>query len=202
MSCGHLGCGRKNFDGTGGNNHAIDHAKSQHHSVVCKLGTITPQGTASIHCYDCDEEVLDSNLAEHLHKLGIDIQRQSKTEKSVTEIELEANLSLTLSKVLEEGKILIPVFGAGLTGMVNLGNTCYLNAVVQVLMSLPEFRQRYLPEAEEHLQTCKKWTPDCYMCQMSKLAIGVYSGDYSQKQLAEKVFTSENKDIEQKDEFY
>jgi len=37
---------------------------------------------------------------------------------------------------------------------------------------------------------------------MSKLAIGVYSGDYSQKQLAEKVFTSENKDIEQKDEFY
>jgi len=84
--------------------------------------------------------VLDSNLAEHLHKLGIDIQRQSKTEKSVTEIELEANLSLTLSKVLEEGKILIPVFGAGLTGMVNLGNTCYLNAVVQVLMSLPEFR--------------------------------------------------------------
>jgi len=84
--------------------------------------------------------VLDSNLAEHLHKLGIDIQRQSKTEKSVTEIELEANLSLTLSKVLEEGKVLIPVFGAGLTGMVNLGNTCYLNAVVQVLMSLPEFR--------------------------------------------------------------
>lgn len=51
-------------------------------------------------------------------------------------MELEANLSLTLSKVLEEGKVLIPVFGPELTGMVNLGNTCYLNSAVQVLMSL------------------------------------------------------------------
>lgn len=43
---------------------------------------------------------------------------------------LEANLSLTLSKVLEEGKILVPIFGPGYTGMENLGNTCYMNAVV------------------------------------------------------------------------
>jgi ubiquitin carboxyl-terminal hydrolase 5/13 len=62
--------------------------------------------------------------------LGIDILQQNKTEKSITEINLEANLSLTLSKVLEEGKILIPVFGPELTGMVNLGNSCYLNSVV------------------------------------------------------------------------
>jgi ubiquitin carboxyl-terminal hydrolase 5/13 len=27
MVCGHLGCGRKNYDGTGGNNHAVDHAQ-------------------------------------------------------------------------------------------------------------------------------------------------------------------------------
>jgi len=75
-----------------------------------------------------------------LAKLGIDIARQQKTEKTVTELNLEANLSLTLSKVLEEGKVLIPVFGADNTGMVNLGNTCYLNSVVQVLMSMPEFK--------------------------------------------------------------
>lgn len=60
MTCGHLGCGRKNYDGTGGNNHGVDHGKEHHHPVVCKLGTITPQGTASIHCYDCDDEVLDN----------------------------------------------------------------------------------------------------------------------------------------------
>lgn len=164
MSCGHLGCGRSVFGGNGGNNHAVEHAKAHHHPLVCKLGTITPQGTASIHCYDHDLEVLDHNLGDHLKKLGIDILQQNKTEKSVAEIELEANLSLTLSKVLEEGKTLIPVFGAELTGMVNLGNTCYLNSVVQVVMSLPEFKQRYLTDAESHLNTCKKWTPDCTIC--------------------------------------
>jgi ubiquitin carboxyl-terminal hydrolase 5/13 len=98
--------------------------------VVCKLGTITPQGSASIHCYDCDDEVLDEKLKEHMGKLGIDISGLIKTEKTTTELNLEANLSLTLSKVLEEGKILVPVFGAGNTGMENLGNTCYMNSVV------------------------------------------------------------------------
>ena len=63
-------------------------------------------------------------------KLGIDIQRQVKTEKTITEINLEANLSLTLSKVLEAGKVLVPVFGPEYTGMENLGNTCYMNSVV------------------------------------------------------------------------
>lgn len=145
------------------------------------MGTITPQGTASIHCYDCDDEVHDDKLGEHLSKLGIDIQTQSKTEKSVTELNLEANLSLTLSKVLEEGKILPPVFGPDNTGMINLGNTCYMNSVVQVLMSMPEFKERFLPGANDHLDACQKWTPDCFECQMSKLAIGLYSGDYSQK---------------------
>lgn len=190
MVCGHLGCGRKNYDGTGGNNHAVDHAKDSHHPVVCKLGTITPQGTASIHCYDCDDEVLDDQLGAHLAKLGIDLLQQTKTEKSTTELNLEANLSLTLSKVLEEGKILIPVFGAGYTGMINLGNTCYMNSVVQVIMSMPEFRDRYLSHSQEHLNECKKWTPDCFMCQMSKLALGLNSGIYSQKLLAEKLPSS------------
>ena len=46
MTCGHLGCGRKNWDGTGGNNHAVEHFESHHHPLVCKLGTITPEGTA------------------------------------------------------------------------------------------------------------------------------------------------------------
>lgn len=77
---------------------------------------------------------------------------------------LEANLNLTLSKVLEEGKILTPVFGPGLTGMENLGNSCYMNSVVQVLFNLPEFRNFYMPSAENHLTNCGKRAPDCSQC--------------------------------------
>jgi ubiquitin carboxyl-terminal hydrolase 5/13 len=139
MSCGHLGCGRKNYDGSGGNGHAKAHFEESKHAVSLKLGTITPEGSASIYCYACDEDVLDDKLGVHLSTLGIDVLRQTKTEKSITEMNLEANLSLTLSKVLEEGKILVPIFGPGYTGMENLGNTCYMNAVVQCLFSFPEF---------------------------------------------------------------
>jgi ubiquitin carboxyl-terminal hydrolase 5/13 len=146
-----------------------------------KLGTITSEGTASIHCYACDEEVHDEKLAEHLSVLGIDIATQSKTEKTVTELNLEANLSLTLSKVIEEGKVLVPVFGPGLTGMENLGNSCYINSVVQILFSFPEFRNFYEPNAAAHLKNCQKFSPDCYQCQIFKLAQGLYSGEYSQK---------------------
>ena len=41
LSCGHLGCGRKYIDGTGGNNHGIDHFEKSGHPLVVKLGTIT-----------------------------------------------------------------------------------------------------------------------------------------------------------------
>lgn len=130
MTCGHLGCGRKMYDGSGGNGHALTHYEESFHAASLKLGTITPEGSASIYCYACDEDVHDDNLGAHLSTLGIDILRQTKTEKTITELNLEANLSLTLSKVLEEGKVLIPIFGPGYTGMENLGNTCYMNAVV------------------------------------------------------------------------
>lgn len=46
LFCGHLGCGRKNFDGTGGNGHASEHYKNTGHTLVVKLGTITPDGNA------------------------------------------------------------------------------------------------------------------------------------------------------------
>mmetsp|Transcript_9820 Transcript_9820/g.13416 ORF Transcript_9820/g.13416 Transcript_9820/m.13416 type:complete len:138 (-) Transcript_9820:1699-2112(-) len=73
MTCGHLGCGRRYYDGSGGNNHGVDHAEATGHAVALKLGTITPEGTASIHCYQCNDDVLDDKLAEHLRTVGIDI---------------------------------------------------------------------------------------------------------------------------------
>ena len=51
----------------------VDHWEATGNPVALKLGTITPEGAASIHCYACDEDVKDSKLAEHLAVLGIDI---------------------------------------------------------------------------------------------------------------------------------
>ena len=180
MTCGHLGCGRKNYDGSGGNGHGLEHfEQNPTHCVNIKLGTITPEGKASIFCYACDDDVLDNDLNRHLAVLGINLAGQVKTEKSMTEMNLEINLSLTLSKVLEEGKQLTPLFGKYNTGMQNLGNTCYMNSVMQVLLHQQEFKDKYGKDALAHLGTCTKFSPDCFQCQMSKLARGLACGEYS-----------------------
>jgi ubiquitin carboxyl-terminal hydrolase 5/13 len=62
MTCGHLGCGRKNYDGSGGNEHAVNHFDQTAHPLVCKLGTITPEGKASIYCYACNDDKNDDEL--------------------------------------------------------------------------------------------------------------------------------------------
>ena len=193
LTCGNLSCGRKE---TGGNQHAIEHYKKTKHPLVVKTGTITPDGEASLYCYTCDNDVKDDNLAMHLQNLGIDISTQKKTDKTVTELNLSININFTLSKTIEEGKILTPLYGEGFTGLENLGNSCYMNSILQILLSLEPFKKNYFDNAIEHLSTCKKDATECYECQMSKIMYGLHSGIYSQKKTKRLPPTDDNKEGE------
>ena len=193
LTCGNLSCGRKE---TGGNAHAIAHYEKTKHPLVVKTGTITPNGEASIYCYACDNDVKDENLPSHLINFGIDINTQKKTDKTVTEMNLDVNINLTLSKTIEEGKVLIPLYGPGRTGMENLGNSCYLNAIVQILFSLEPFKKWYFDNALDHLNNCFKHPAECYLCQMSKIMYGLHSGMYSQKKTRKLPSTEKGKEGE------
>ena len=193
LTCGNLSCGRKE---TGGNAHAIAHYEKTKHPLVVKTGTITPDGEASIYCYSCDNDVKDNNLPLHLSNFGIDINTQKKTDKTITEMNLDVNINLTLSKTIEEGKVLIPLYGPGKTGLENLGNSCYLNVIVQILFSLENFKKWYFDNAIEHLNNCYKHPSECYLCQMSKIMYGLHSGFYSQKKTRQLPSTEEGKEGE------
>lgn len=43
--------------------------------------------------------------------------------------------------IQESGMKLKAVFGSGYTGVKNLGNSCYLGTVIQVLFSIPDFQR-------------------------------------------------------------
>ncbi|KAJ2083687.1 ubiquitin C-terminal hydrolase Ubp14 [Coemansia sp. RSA 988] len=181
LSCGHVGCGRRQYDGSGGNNHAVEHFQTTGHKVSIKLGTITPEGTADAYCYVCDDNRMDPQLSTHLQAFQINVAAQQKTEKSIAELQLEQNLRFDFSMTTADGKDLVPMAGPGLTGLRNLGNSCYLASVMQCVFSIDRFRDRYFPTASDHFATCTQQRPaHCVLCQLHKLANGLWSGRYAE----------------------
>ncbi len=72
-----------------------------------------------------------------------------------------------------------PVYGPGYTGMRNLGNSCYMNSVMQTLFLLPEFAEKYFHPREEHIHLVSVDPSNDFNFQMSKLGHGLLSGRYS-----------------------
>ena len=78
LSTGYIGGGRKNWDGSGGSNGALDHYHDtgDKYPLAVKLGTITEDvDIADCYSYAKDEDgpVKIPNLAELLEKRGIKI---------------------------------------------------------------------------------------------------------------------------------
>lgn len=107
LSDGHIGSGRRQYDGSGGSNGAMNHYTATRAShpphgfpLVVKLGTITPFG-ADVYSYapDEDDEVLDPKLAEHLAHWGINMMVMEKTELTLEE------MSIHVSEIARSGSL-------------------------------------------------------------------------------------------------
>jgi ubiquitin carboxyl-terminal hydrolase 5/13 len=177
LECGNLGCGRAQFGGVDGNSHGLAHTESTSHAVAVKLGSITPEGSADVYCYKCNEERIDTELASHLSHWGINIAEREKMEKSLMEMQVEQNLKWDFLMTTEDGQELKPLFGKGFTGLKNIGNSCYLASIIQCLFSLPNFQDRYFHPHE--LPPATATPADDLETQLRKLADGLISGRYS-----------------------
>ncbi|KAG9452804.1 hypothetical protein H6P81_005708 [Aristolochia fimbriata] len=182
LTDGMILCGRKNWDGTGGNNHAIEHYKETSYPLAVKLGTITADlSAADVFSYPEDESVEDPLLAEHLAFFGIDFSSLQKTELTTAERELDQNTNFDWNRIQESGQEVEPLFGPGYTGLVNLGNSCYLASTMQVIFSTHSFRSRYYEN--QSLKVAFETAPADptvdLNTQLTKLGHGLLSGKYS-----------------------
>eukprot|EP00250_Pteridium_aquilinum_P014295 c21898_g1_i1 orf=273-2696(-) len=182
LTDGMILCGRRNWDGTGGNNHAMEHYQETKYPLAVKLGTITGDlEAADVYSYTEDDTVGDPWLAEHLAHFGIDFSSLKKTEMTTAERELDQNVNFDWNRIQESGKDLEPLYGPGFTGLVNLGNSCYLASVMQVVFSSESFQQRYFKSfsLKEFFERAPADPTVDLNTQLAKLGHGLLSGRYS-----------------------
>lgn len=137
LTCGHLGCGRAQI-GCVGNGHALQHYKETGHPISIKIGTLSATRLPDIYCYSCDiEPVLkeeDPRLIEILKSFKLSLSGEP-TEKSLSQIEDEMSKKLAMMSSLEGGPNLPLVNLNSVTGIANVGCTCYASAAVQAVHS-------------------------------------------------------------------
>ena len=181
LSTGHIGGGRKNWDGSGGSGAALIHFEEtgKQYPLCVKLGTITAHG-ADIWSYAPDEDTLvtDPKLAEHLSHWGIDIQRLEKTDTTMAELEVKLNMKYDWAKIMENGADLTPLAGPGCVGLRNIGSSCYLNSVMQSLLAISEVQERYLANRSAILESAPANPAEDFAVQMSKIAHACLTDTY------------------------
>ncbi|XP_074403490.1 ubiquitin carboxyl-terminal hydrolase 13 [Zonotrichia albicollis] len=195
LSDGSVLCGKWFFDGSGGNGHAVEHYRDTGYPLAVKLGTITPDG-ADVYSFDEEEPVLDPHIAKHLAHFGIDMLQMQVTDNGLRDNDIKPRVS-EWEVIQEAGVKLKPMYGPGYTGMKNLGNSCYLNAVMQAIFSIPEFQRAYVGNLPRIFDYSPLDPTQDFNTQMAKLGHGLLSGQYSKppmkSELIEQVMKEEHK---------
>nr|XP_048719086.1 ubiquitin carboxyl-terminal hydrolase 13 [Caretta caretta] len=195
LTDGSVLCGKWFFDGSGGNGHTLGHYKEMGYPLAVKLGTITPDG-ADVYSFDEEDAVLDPHIAKHLAHFGIDMLQMHVTENGLRDNNIKPRVS-EWEVIQESGVKLKPMYGPGYTGMKNLGNSCYLSAVMQAIFSIPEFQRAYVGNLPRIFDYSPLDPTQDFNTQMAKLGHGLLSGQYSKppmkSELIEQVMKEEHK---------
>lgn len=159
--------------------HLYEHYEKTGYPLAVKLGTIGPNG-ADVYSFDERQMVIDTKLAKHLRHFGIEMAEMRKTEKTALELHIEKSRENEAERIQADfGQESERPFGPGYTGLTNLGNACYMNAIVQVIMTVPDFKKKYYDDADHVFDNAPPDPSENFTIQMTKLAVGILSGEYS-----------------------
>ncbi|XP_022242955.1 ubiquitin carboxyl-terminal hydrolase 22-like [Limulus polyphemus] len=159
LYCVYFGC----YDGK----HIREHALSKKHNLAVDIS----YGT--VFCFSCGDYVYDKELEAIAKRHRRKAAKLNGIKEQYYEWE-PTNFELDLLRRNPRRKRISDNSYIGLRGLINLGNTCFMNCIVQALMHTPLLRDYFLADRNVcHFQDDPSM---CLVCEMSQLFQEFYSG--------------------------
>ncbi|KAF9558847.1 cysteine proteinase [Agrocybe pediades] len=130
--------------------------------------------SGSVFCSECDDFIYDARIdTMRLSAVVTAEQKHAKWQKSKTTREIYKPWTPN-EKEMEALAQTQPIPCQGRRGLLNLGQTCYMNVVLQCFVHNPLLRNYFLSD-KHNTKQCK--LENCACCEMDKLFTEIYSDD-------------------------